>query len=518
VWRASRGYVRQGLFKKDADGKSKTRIESLTPDEESGAWNVLPVDKEPIVPDGFIPGDASTIGFAIEYIKNYKPNDHGCGAIFVLCDWHPYIADNGPIFVDEQKQLFTQLARTGVNKTVIMLNPQKWDIPCELDQWVRRLEFDLPGKQERIERVDNYRTRFASNSGLAKRHPEVANMTDKDVEIVGDACSGLTRLQMENIMLMSLANNDGFDPSFILTEKRAMIRQMGFELVDPDVTFNDIGGLQPLKDWASRYRLRFTQAAFDYGFTRYPRGMFLCGVPGCGKSLVATALGAEWSMPVIQVQATNLRGSLVGESEQKTDDLLRVARASAPCILFIDEAEKLFAVTDASRDGGASSGVLALFLSFMQQDKSGVFTVFTVNRMNVLPPELVDRFEGRFFIDLPNSEERKSILDIHIGKYNRDPNDFDLDRLVHETVEFSGRGVEAAIGEALGVAFADGAREPTTDDFVNAFADIGPSRNKADIEEMRQYVVSGALREANSPDLNALDDEQVQETGLREFS
>ncbi len=220
-------------------------------------------------------------------------------------------------------------------------------------------------------------------------------------------------------------------------------------------------------------------------------------------------------MPVVQVQATDLRGSLVGESEQKTDNLLRICKAMAPCILFVDEAEKLFAQTDAARDGGAASGVLALFLSFMQSDKSGVFTVFTVNRMQgVLPPELIDRFEGRFFVDLPREDERESIINLHIARFDRDPEDYDVSRFVKETKNFNGRGIEAAVMEAFGKSFADDAREPTNQDFLDAFDLIGEVGNMADVETMRETARAGALQFAN----NIADgerDEDVDEDHLR---
>ena len=65
--------------------------------------------------------------------------------------------------------------------------------------------------------------------------------------------------------------------------------------------------------------------------------------------------------------------------------------------------------------GGAHDAVLGQFLSFMQEDTSGVFFVFTANNMEKFAPELVDRFVGRFFIDLPSEEERRDILGIHLG-------------------------------------------------------------------------------------------------------
>ena len=175
-------------------------------------------------------------------------------------------------------------------------------------------------------------------------------MTDEEVEQIADACAGLTLFQMENILLMSLASTDTFDKEFILAEKREMLKNQGIELIEPRYGFDDVGGLEPVKEWARRYRNRFSQAAFEYGFRRFPRGMFMTGVPGCGKSLVSTVLCKEWGLNGIRIK-NDLKGRLLANQEQKTANIIKMAEAAnAPCIMVVDEAEKMFASTDASRE------------------------------------------------------------------------------------------------------------------------------------------------------------------------
>jgi SpoVK/Ycf46/Vps4 family AAA+-type ATPase len=147
---------------------------------------------------------------------------------------------------------------------------------------------------------------------------------------------------------------------------------------------------------------------------------------------------------LLTVKAEDLKGSLVGESEAKVGTLLRTAKAAAPIILFVDEAEKLLGKSDGVNDGGAHDAVLGQFLSFMQEDTSGVFFVFTANNMEKFAPELVDRFEGRFFIDLPSEEERRDILGIHLGIRSQGE-EYDMDKLVKASKDFSGRNIEQAI-------------------------------------------------------------------------
>ena len=150
----------------------------------------------------------------------------------------------------------------------------------------------------------------------------------------------------------------------------------------------------------------------------------------------------------------------------------------------------------------------------MQEADSGVFFVFTANNMEKFAPELVDRFEGRFFVDLPVPSEREAILNIHLNLRKQDPENFDMKRLVARTANFSGRNIEQCIQEAMSVAF-DEDRDLSTDDLIAAFEDTVPtSVTKADeISTMRQYVEDGLMRRANDPEPTMLDDDDDDNYG-----
>jgi SpoVK/Ycf46/Vps4 family AAA+-type ATPase len=108
------------------------------------------------------------------------------------------------------------------------------------------------------------------------------------------------------------------------------------------------------------------------------RGILIIGVPGTGKSHFCKALGNEVNWPVLSLDMGKVFGSLVGESEQKMRETLKVIDAMAPCILFIDEIEKaLSGVGGQSTDGGTSQRVGGTFLQWMQDHTSEVFCVAT---------------------------------------------------------------------------------------------------------------------------------------------
>ena len=199
------------------------------------------------------------------------------------------------------------------------------------------------------------------------------------------------------------------------------------------------------------------------------------------------------------VEAQNLKGSLVGESEAKVYRLLEIAKAAAPLIVFVDEAEKLLGKSEGIHDGGAHDAILGQFLTFMQEDDSGVLFVFTANNMNKFSPELVDRFEGRFFIDLPEPEEREEIIKIHLKLRSQDVEKYDIPELVKMTAKFSGRNIEDGIEEAMTISFSED-RPLEMADLISVFAILVPTSKtkKEEIEHMRTFVENGAMRKANN--------------------
>jgi hypothetical protein len=521
VWRESVGFEEYGIFS-SVDGVKQQVEHMLTdvgvtceriPDPSQGRREKGQSKKYITYrPEEEFPG--ATIPFAVDFINDYNAKDEQRGAIFILRDWHRYIEpNNNGDHVDKQLAVFETLVEGG-ERTVVMLSPNRWNaenIPVELNQHIYNVQFPMPNKAERSIEING----LVVNLRKRNNYPKVTSMTEKDIEDVIDATAGLTGTQMLNVIFMALAAMRELDVDYILNEKRKLVEQAGFQMTRPLTGFEQIGGLNPLKEWAQRLRKRFTKAARDYGFPGYPRGLLMAGVPGCGKTAISKALANEWNMNLLTVQATDLKGSLVGESEAKVHRLLDTARAAAPIVVFVDEAEKLLGKSEGIHDGGAHDAVLGQFLSFMQDDDSGVFFVFTANNMEKFAPELVDRFEGRYFIDLPSADEREAILRIHLTKRNQDVEKLDLDALVRACRDFSGRNIEDSIEEAMGIAF-DEDRPTTMDDLNSVFSLVIPTSKtkKSEIETMRSYVENGLMRQANY--LPELDDDD-DDAGARDF-
>jgi SpoVK/Ycf46/Vps4 family AAA+-type ATPase len=184
-------------------------------------------------------------------------------------------------------------------------------------------------------------------------------------------------------------------------------------------TFDSLGGLHSLKAFCRRALLQTSGQASR----PRPRGLLLVSPPGCGKSQFCKCLGRETGRPVLQLDIGTLLGSLVGQSEERMRQALKIADAMAPCVLMIDEVEKaLSGVSVSAGDGGVSSRLFGTMLSWLNDRTSDVFVVCTANDVSRLPPEFAraERFDGIFMLDLPGQTERDTIWNLYLRQYELD--------------------------------------------------------------------------------------------------
>jgi SpoVK/Ycf46/Vps4 family AAA+-type ATPase len=181
--------------------------------------------------------------------------------------------------------------------------------------------------------------------------------------------------------------------------------------------FSSLGGLTALKAFTKRALMRASSAHSS----AKPRGVLLLSPPGCGKSEFCKSLGNEIGRPVVTLDVGSLMGSLVGQSEERTREALRIIDAMAPCVLMIDEIEKAFSGVGSggSGDGGVSTRMFWTLLTWLNDHTSDVFVVCTANDVAKLPPEFsrAERFDGVFFVDLPGRQQKDAIWQMYREKF-----------------------------------------------------------------------------------------------------
>jgi len=231
-------------------------------------------------------------------------------------------------------------------------------------------------------------------------------------------------------------------------------------LVDPDVgrTFADVGGMADLKD-----RLRETvveplenpEAYAEYGLDVLT-GLLLYGPPGCGKTYLAGALAGEVGHAFLEVSPAELTSKWMGEPAQNVADLFEVARANAPCVLFLDEIDAIAG----SRGGMQTSQQQMVNQLLTELEGLEGEDVVVVGATNLL--EDVDdairrsgRFDERVEVPPPDAEARQAILDIHLAD-RPVADDVDWERVVEGTDGYAASDIELLAENAARNAFRDG--------------------------------------------------------------
>lgn len=341
--------------------------------------------------------------------------------------------------------------------STLLLVDHNEKLPPIIDAVAVRLELALPDDEE-IERLLRRTVRRAH-----EEKPLVVDLRRNAVQTIVSNLRGLTRSQIERVIVECVVEDrrlDEADIARMLSLKRQLIAASfggdAIEFLETPGDLASIGGLRRLKRWLRQRSRGFDPEASRAGL-HPPRGVLLLGVQGAGKSLCAKAVAAAWQLPLLRLDPGALYDRYVGESERKLREAFRAAERMAPVVLWIDEIEKGFAsAASRSSDGGLSQRMFGALLTWMQEREAPVFLFATANDIEALPPELLrkGRFDEIFFVDLPQEEVRRQILEIHLRRRQQDPTSFDLDRLAKVTDGYSGaeleQGIIAGLHEAFG--------------------------------------------------------------------
>lgn len=398
--------------------------------------------------------------------------------VYVFRDIHPFFANPG--VVRKLREVGQALRSTA--KSLVLLSPVL-NLPPELTKDVTLVDFAPPDDATVVQMI--------ARAGELAGRPVKLDRLQK--ERLAAAARGLTAGEIANALAKALVVHRELDERAIAVmadEKRQVVRKTGvLEYFDRAEALATVGGLDELKRWLGKRQHAFGQRARDFGLPE-PRGLLLVGVQGCGKSLVAKAVAAQWDLPLLRLDVGRLMAGLVGASEENIRQALRMAEALGPVVLWVDEIEKGFAGTGQG-DGGTAARVLATFLTWLQEKEAPVFVVATANHLDRLPPELArkGRFDEIFFVDLPNGEERRAIWEIHLRKRKRHAPDFDLDALVAASEGMSGAEIEQALIDALYDAFDQGRPLRDGDLLAALGATVPLSRAMAGaIEQLRAWA------------------------------
>ena len=421
-------------------------------------------------------------------------------AVFVLKDFHRHMDD--PVVVRRLRDVGQKFSS---NRRTVVITAPEIQVPAELAKLVEYFDLPLPDQERLREIVHDTFTR------LSKTYTLKLQMDAAGVDAIASNLRGLTEEEAERAVSQALVSRYALCPetiSDVVEAKKQLLRHSGMlEFINASDNMAGVGGLENLKRWLAQRRGAWEDSAREFGLEP-PHGVIILGVQGCGKSLCARAVAGEWRLPLVKFDTSAVYDKYIGETEKRIRKVFQVAEGLAPCVLWIDELEKVFAGSgpdSASADAGVSSRLLASFLSWMQDRKSPVFVAATCNNVTVLPPELIrkGRFDELFFVDLPNQVERRQIFSIQLAKRKRNPADFDLERVAMAARGYSGAEIDAAVQGALYAAYSD-KKQLSTQSLIDVLAETVPlSTTRAEeIASLREWARTRAVP-ASIPDVSS---------------
>ena len=266
----------------------------------------------------------------------------------------------------------------------------------------------------------------------------------------------------------------------------------------PDVNWDDVGGLDELKDelreaveWPIKHK-----EAYDYVNVETPKGVLLHGPPGTGKTLIAKALAKMTESNFISIKGPELLSKWVGESEKGVREIFRKARQAAPCIIFLDEIDALVPRrSSGNSDSHVTENIVSQILTEIDglEELHNVLIIGATNRLDIVDEALLrpGRFDRIIEVGNPDSKGRKHIFEIHTKKKPLESN-VDIKKLVEVTDGFSGAEIAAITNRAALVAlkrYVSGKSQNikeikiTQQDLIDAVDKVRPQKREAPIPQ-----------------------------------
>ncbi|BGP44588.1 Peroxisome biosynthesis protein pex1 [Rhodotorula kratochvilovae] len=283
--------------------------------------------------------------------------------------------------------------------------------------------------------------------------------------------------------------------ALVLTAEDFASAQRGFvplslrdvKLQKSDVAWADIGGLHEARktlretlEWPTKYGAIFAGCPL-----RLRSGLLLYGFPGCGKTLLASAVAKECGLNFISVKGPEILNKYIGASEKSVRDLFDRAQAAKPCVLFFDEFDSI-----APKRGHDSTGVTDRVVNQMltQMDGAegldGVYVLAATSRPDLIDPALLrpGRLDKSILCDMPSESDRLEIMRSAARKVHLSPS-ISLASYAAQTAGYSGADLQALVYNA----HLDAVHAGLAADAAHA----GEGEGKAQEEEEVRYVALG---------------------------
>ena len=250
------------------------------------------------------------------------------------------------------------------------------------------------------------------------------------------------------------------------------------------VTFKDVAGAKEAKEELTEIVdfLRNPKKFLEIG-ARIPKGILLMGAPGTGKTLLARAVAGEAGVAFFSISGSEFVEMFVGVGASRVRDLFKLAKTTAPAIIFIDEIDAVGRVRGTGVGGGNDEREQTLNQILVEMDgfepNEKVIVMAATNRPDVLDPALLrpGRFDRRVTIDLPDRHDRLEILKIH-AREKPLAEDVNFEVIAERTPGFSGADLYSLMNEGAILAARENRNKVFQFDLIRSIEKVmlGPER------------------------------------------
>lgn len=381
-----------------------------TDDEEV---NYQPIENQKV----FLKYKEGNAQFANLYIEKKLSHDDALPSLKVM-----HI--NGKIDAYKEREILEFLDRytyseddnSIVRSSLILMYGNPVYLNNEMSQYCSIIDVPLPETDEIAETVSS---KIYEQCG--------ANFDSSIIKNLSYKLRGFTTVQIDKIIdnILSYPEKDGCSAIYDKQIIDMIIRERKKQILKKDAILElkttdsglKIGGMDSFIKWFDELSVSIKEAGLLYNDTGTfpPKGVLMCGVPGCGKSMAAKAVATKLNIPLLQMEIGKLMGSLVGESEKNMDKALKLAEAMSPCVLWIDELDKAFSNAASNKsdgDSGVFKRMFGVLLTWMQENTKPCFIFATANDITGMPKEFFrsGRFDALFAVYMPTRNECVEIL------------------------------------------------------------------------------------------------------------
>lgn len=274
--------------------------------------------------------------------------------------------------------------------------------------------------------------------------------------------------------------------------------------IEPNVSFNDVAGLEDVKYEVSKKVISplLHPELYEGYDKKNGGGLLLYGPPGTGKTMIAAAIANEIGAKFCCIGPSDLLTNGIGNSEKAISKLFEEARRFKCAIIFFDEVE---ALCPSSTHSQIAKQVRSELLRQMQglssyenNSTNILYLIAATNKPWDIDPAFIrpGRFGTRIYVSLPDNEARKCMIENKLNKIKNggmvkiDEN-IDIESIVKNSEGFNGADLSYLLDEVQDISIErtkiSGEKAIINDDFIKAFEKVTSSVQEKDIEKILEW-------------------------------